>query len=126
MPPTTRETKQKQALRDAFVQADRPVSPEEVLNIAREFVSGVSIATVYRNIHSLVREGKLVEVKLPGMSMRYELAGKAHHHHFQCNRCEKIYELPGCNFAPPEISLPTGFHVSSHEVFLYGTCAACG
>ncbi len=122
---TTRETKQKQALRDAFLRADRPVSPEEVLNIAREFVPRVSIATVYRNIHSLVSEGKLVAVKLPGVSVRYEMAGKAHHHHFQCDRCAKVYELPGCDFTPPKASLPTGFHVSGHEVILYGTCAAC-
>ena len=120
----TRQTKQKQALRDAFVQADRPLSPEEVLGLAKQHVPGMSIATVYRNIGSLVEDKWLTTVELPGAASRYEIAGKKHHHHFQCNGCEKVYELAGCDL-PVKPVLPKGFRVTGHEFFLYGTCADC-
>ncbi|MGI4854971.1 MAG: Fur family transcriptional regulator [Janthinobacterium lividum] len=124
MPAATRQTKQKQALRDAFVEADRPLSPEEVLALAKQRVPGMSIATVYRNVGALVEDKWLAMVELPGAAPRYEIAGKQHHHHFQCNDCEKVYELAGCDL-PLRPSLPRGFRVTGHEFFLYGTCADC-
>ena len=124
MPAVTRQTKQKSALREAFQQADRPLSPEEVLHLAQRNVPGVSIATVYRNIGSLLNEGWLTAVELPGRAARYEVAGKQHHHHFQCNACERVYELSGCTL-PAKPKLPKGFQLTGHEFFLYGTCAEC-
>ena len=124
MPITPRQTKQKQAIRDSFTAADRPLSPEEVLTLSKSNVPGLSIATIYRNIGSLVDEGWLTAVALPGAPARYEIAGKQHHHHFQCRDCERVFELSGCDFAvKPE--LPKGFRMTGHEFFLYGVCADC-
>ncbi len=119
-----RDTRQKQAIRAAFTAADRPLSPNEALEFAEAEVPGISIATVYRNIVTLVGEEWLVPVELPGESTRYEVAGKQHHHHFQCNVCGKVYEFHGCEIAPKP-KLPRGFRMTSHELFLYGTCAQC-
>lgn len=119
-----RNTKQKQAIRSAFTVADRPLSPEEALGFARRDVPQVSIATVYRNIGSLVEEGWLVRVDIPGQPARYEVSGKKHHHHFHCNDCGKVFELAGCD-GVPRLKLPRGFRSSGHEFFLYGTCAEC-
>ncbi len=120
----TRNTKQKEAIRAAFQAADRPLSPEETLALAQEQVEGLSIATVYRNINQLTEEKWLTPVEVPGNSTRYEVAGKAHHHHFQCNTCGRLFELEGCGL---EIKpkLPRGFRSTGHELFLYGLCAAC-
>lgn len=124
VPVVTRQTRQKQSLRRAFVEADRPLSPEEALALARHDVPGISMATVYRNIGSLVEEGWLTAVELPGAAPRYEVAGKQHHHHFQCNDCAKVYELTGCEITVTQ-ALPKGFRLTGHEYFLYGTCADC-
>ena len=121
---TPRQTKQKQAIRDSFTVADRPLSPDEVLALAKKHVAGMSIATVYRNIGSLVEDGWLTPVALPGTSSRYEVAGKKHHHHFQCQDCEKVFELSGCDFAVKP-QLPKGFRMTGHELVLYGVCADC-
>lgn len=124
MPVVPRNTKQKEAIRAAFLEADRPLSPDETLAIAQAEVSGLSIATVYRNIVSLVEEKWLTTVELPGEAKRYEVAGKEHHHHFRCNDCGKVFELQGCtvNIKP---QLPRGFRASGHDFFIYGTCAEC-
>lgn len=124
MPIIPRRTRQKQAIRDSFTKADRPLSPEEARTLSQQNVPGLSIATVYRNIGSLVEEGWLTMVALPGTTARYEVAGKQHHHHFQCRDCDKVFELSGCDFdIKPQ--LPKGFRMTGHELFLYGVCAEC-
>jgi Fur family ferric uptake transcriptional regulator len=116
-------TRQKTAIRDAFVEADRPLSPDEVLSQAQRSQPGLGKATVYRNIQSLLEEGWLQPVEVPGEPARYEVAGKEHHHHFQCSRCRKVYEVNDCMPFKPKV--PRGFRVTGHELFLYGLCAQC-
>lgn len=111
-------------MRQAIEKADRPLSPEELLGLAKAECEGLSIATVYRNIKALVGEGWLTAVELPGKPPRYEVAGKGHHHHFHCNGCGQVYELPGC-VGSFQAMTPRGFKVTSHEVLLYGLCQRC-
>lgn len=120
----SRNTRQKDAIRRAFISADRPLSPEETLAYAQEQVEGISIATVYRNIGALVEDKWLAAVEIPGESPRYEVAGKEHHHHFHCNGCGKVFEMQGCA-VQVKPKLPRGFRATGHEFFLYGTCADC-
>lgn len=124
MPPATRKTRQRDAIRQAFESAGRPLAPEQVLAAAKAVVAGLGVATVYRNIRTLLEEGWLVPVALPGEATRYELSGKAHHHHFHCRGCGEIFELEGCAVALREMA-PRGFEVTGHEVVLYGFCQHC-
>jgi Fur family ferric uptake transcriptional regulator len=119
-----RKTKQKDAIRLAFTQADRPLAPEEALRLAQAEIEGLSLATVYRNINSLVEEGWLLPVEMPGEAQRYEVAGKAHHHHFRCNTCGRVFELEGCGVTVKP-KLPRGFRADGHEYFIFGSCADC-
>jgi len=119
-----RKTRQKDAIRAAFLQADRPLSPDEALALAQKDVDTISIATVYRNISSLLEDKWLAPVEVPGNSTRYEVAGKAHHHHFQCNVCGNVHELEGCEMQTRP-RLPRGFKYASHDFFVYGTCSSC-
>lgn len=61
----TRNTKQKSAIRAAFVETDRPLSPEEVLSYAQRGSPDISIATVCRNLKTLVEEGGLFRFTCP-------------------------------------------------------------
>jgi Fur family ferric uptake transcriptional regulator len=124
MPIQPRNTKQKDAIRGAFTQADRPLSHEEALKLAQESVDGLSIATIYRNINLLVEEKWLTPVEIPGDTTRYEVSGKEHHHHFQCNLCGKLFDLQGCGIEL-KAKLPRGFKTTGHEFFVYGLCSAC-
>jgi len=119
-----RNTKQRAAIRQAVEEAGRPLAAEEILHDASKQVSGMGLATVYRGIKDLVEEKWLTAVELPGEPPRYERAGKAHHHHFHCCTCRKVYELEGC---PPDLDklVPAGFRVSRHEVLLHGECPEC-
>ena len=120
-----RRTSQRAALLKAIEQAGRPLAPQEALELARPGARGLGIATVYRNLKSLAARGVLKAVSLPGESTaRYEVCGKAHHHHFHCRLCHQVYEVNGCpgNITP---LVPRGFLMEDHEVVLYGLCADC-
>lgn len=119
-----RKTEQKAAIRRAIEEAQRPLGAQEVLTAAQSFTPGLGIATVYRNLKTLVEEGWLAPVELPGEPCRYEIADLDHHHHFQCGYCGRVFDIPGCSKAI-ERSVPEGFAVERHEVLLYGRCADC-
>jgi Fur family transcriptional regulator, ferric uptake regulator len=119
-----RKTRQRDAIRGVFLRVGRPLSPTEVLQYAQVEVPGLGIATVYRNIKSLVEEGELKPIDIPGQSTCYESAGLAHHHHFHCNRCGKVYDIEGCPGKIEDLT-PKGFSVESHEVILFGSCDHC-
>ncbi|MCC6548267.1 transcriptional repressor [Candidatus Sumerlaeota bacterium] len=119
-----RKTTQRQAIRDAFMAAGRPLGPEEVLKAAKKRGSTLGIATVYRAINALLAEAWLQAVRIPGEPARYELRELPHHHHFHCKRCGKVYDLKSCP-GKLEALAPAGFIVQSHELTLTGLCADC-
>lgn len=120
-----RATHQRDAIQSVIRTAERPLSPREVLEGARVAVHALGIATVYRNLKLLVAEGVLQVITLPGESARYEMRGSAHHHHFQCTTCRRVYDIAGC---PGDLRrlAPRGFKVEYHDVTLYGHCSDCG
>lgn len=119
-----RDTQQRRAIRSAIDESGRPLSPREVLAAAQRHLPGLGIATVYRTLKSWLEDGSLAQVDLPGEPPRYEATGKQHHHHFHCRACDRVYELEGCPDGLKSLT-PAGFSLESHEVVLYGRCAAC-
>jgi Fur family ferric uptake transcriptional regulator len=119
-----RRTRQREAIWQVIERAARPLGPQEILDLAKEEVPRLGIATVYRNIKALIGEGRLRVVELPGRSDRYEVAGKEHHHHFHCRRCDGVFEVETCP-GDFETLTPTGFRLEEHEVTLYGLCVSC-
>lgn len=119
-----RNTQQRQIIRRVFEETDRPLGPQEVLRAGQTYAPRLGIATVYRTLKALVEEGWLVSVDLPGEPPRYEIAGKAHHHHFRCRACARVFEIEGCPANVRQLA-PRGFHLEAHEVVLYGVCTTC-
>lgn len=119
-----RQTKQRHAIEAAIRDGGRPLLPSEVLALAQEAVPGVNIATVYRCVKALAEEGVVRVVELPGEPARYERADLRHHHHFRCDDCARVFDVPGCR-GGVEANVPDGFTVRAHEVVLFGRCAEC-
>ena len=123
-PAMQRMTRQRRAIVDALERAGRPLSPQELEAEASKEVEGLNLATVYRNIKTLVESGYLETVELVGQPARYELAGLDHHHHFLCEVCDRLFDLPGCLGAFKSL-VPRGFSINRHELQLIGECATC-
>lgn len=119
-----RMTVQRRAILSAIESTKRPLSPEEILDEARVEAESLNLATVYRVLNALLDDAYLERVELLGKPPRYELAGLGHHHHFLCQSCDRMFDLPGCpGFA--KRSVPKGFKVTGHEIVMFGRCKSC-
>lgn len=121
-----RNTKQREAIRRVIEEAGRPLSAAEVLTSAGLYAPGLGMATVYRTLNALVDEGLAVAVPIPGEPPRYEShdAASRHHHHFHCDNCGRVFEVPGCPQGIDHLA-PPGFIIQRHDLVLYGRCSAC-
>lgn len=121
--PAKRNTRQREAIREVFASAGRPLSPREVVDLAQTSLPSLGIATVYRAIKELVAEGWMVGVDVVG-GTRYELSDIGHHHHFHCLDCDRTFDIKGCTGNLQRLA-PRGFTVASHILTLSGTCSGC-
>jgi len=119
-----RNTRQRQVIEQVFREAGRPLSVPEAHDAARRRLPRLGVATVYRAVNDLLEARWLRPVELPGEAARYELADLAHHHHFHCTQCDRVFDIDGCALARTT-HVPGGFVVESHEVILYGRCDQC-
>ena len=123
---TQRQTKQLLAIRSAFEKAARPLSIEELHELAGQDIESLGLRTVYRAVRRLQEDGVIATVLVPGNADRYELAEVAakHHHHFHCTACDKFFDIHGCPGGLNKL-VPEGFKLEHHELTLSGLCAAC-
>lgn len=119
-----RNTTQRNAIEEVFKQDDRPLGIDEILRAGRRKVESLNQATVYRNLKLLVQKGWLKKINTPELGVLYEIAGKGHHHHFQCRSCDRLFEISGCALNERSLA-PPGFVTEDHEVFFFGICSAC-
>jgi Fur family ferric uptake transcriptional regulator len=119
-----RNTRQLRAIDEALNEADRPISIEEIHRAAKAREPGLGVATVYRTVKALVSAGTVVSISLPRQAPRFELSGKGHHHHFQCDRCGRVFEAKACLENLRRL-VPRRFQLTGHEIVLYGRCAEC-
>jgi Fur family ferric uptake transcriptional regulator len=119
-----RMTRQRQAIVECFKKNKRPLSVEEVLKEASKSIPQLNLATVYRNVKLLIDEGQIVAVDLAGGSTRYELVDLDHHHHFLCQKCDRLFDIPGCPSGIGSL-VPKGFQLLNHTITLNGYCASC-
>lgn len=118
-----RNTKQRNAIRSAFIEAGRPLTSGEIHELVLSELPSVGIATIYRALKDLVQEEWLTSMTIGG-STRYELANLGHHHHFHCNQCDKTFDIKGCVGDLTSL-VPNAFKILKHELTLIGMCQAC-
>jgi len=119
-----RKTSQRAIISEILEANEHPLSIHEILALAQRRHTSLGIATVYRTVKSLMEAGVVIAVEWPSEAPRYERAGKHHHHHFHCRKCDGLFDAEGC---VPGIAglLPKGFRLESHEILLYGLCIKC-
>ena len=124
--PQRRRTKQKDIIEAIFDVSERPLNAQEVLELAQADMPELGIATVYRNLKRLVTRDVITPVEMAGEPTRYERADLHHHHHFRCEDCTRVFDVPdtiGCHSHVEQA--PVGFVVKHHEITLHGLCPEC-
>ncbi len=89
--------------------------------IKKDFVS-ISLATVYKNINTMLDAGIIEEIKVPQKKSKFEIA-KHKHSHFVCEKCGEVYDVQKPKKL--DIELPEGFEPREASVMIVGVCKKC-
>ena len=89
----------------------------------------VGIASVYRTLEQLVREGYLQRIDIGAGTSRFEPihADGRHHHPLVCDDCGKVEAFADDELerALRKVERRTGYSVAGHDVVLRGACDDC-
>ncbi|MFO1422731.1 MAG: transcriptional repressor [Candidatus Competibacteraceae bacterium] len=118
-------TRQRAVILGILRQAGQPLTAQDIRERASRDSAGIGLATVYRALKTFMTRGDVAQVEIPGSPPCYEPTDRGHHHHFICQHCRRVFDLPGCVHDLEKLA-PRDFHVERHEIVLYGACASCG
>jgi Fur family ferric uptake transcriptional regulator len=120
-----RETRQRRAIVEALEAFETAFTAVELHEQARARQRGLGLATTYRTLDLLRREGAVRPVSGSDRA-EYIRCHPGHHHHLVCLRCGSVEETELCA-APTaaELKRKHGFRPEAHEVEIFGTCARC-
>jgi Fur family peroxide stress response transcriptional regulator len=100
----------------------------EVYEAVKQKRSRIGIASVYRILHNLVKQGYVKELRHTDESCRYD-AHLERHDHAICTGCGALLDIPLEVLLPQNIlqtaAQAAGIELSSHELRLYGRCSRC-
>ena len=121
-----KHTRQRDAILEAFLTAERHTTSEDIYKEVRAKHSGIGYTTVYRTMKLLVEAGLAEERHFDDGVVRYEIEHQ-HHDHLVCIRCGKIIEFE-CRMieqTQEEVASRYSFRVLRHRHELYGHCSDC-
>jgi Fur family ferric uptake transcriptional regulator len=105
------------------------VTAREIADLLRERGSGVGLASIYRALDLLDRNGLVQRFDVGEGVARYEPAmpGGDHHHHLVCDSCGTVepFEDDTLERAIHSLAGKTEFTIAAHDVTLHGECPAC-
>jgi Fur family peroxide stress response transcriptional regulator len=99
---------------------------DEIYRRVHEKLPRISLATVYRNLRSLVEAGKIGTLLLDQQGARYD-PEISEHDHFICERCGRVSDLFLRRARRIDLTslAKDGYVVTKHNVTVYGMCQVC-
>jgi Fur family ferric uptake transcriptional regulator len=122
--PRRRQTWQRGAVHRVLERAGCHLTAEEIHRRLRRTGRRVGLATVYRALELFVRSGLVEPVHIADGRLRYGLSAK-HHDHAICLTCGRWVAMGACLVPRLPRHVPAGFHVTGHQLEVYGFCAEC-
>lgn len=119
-------TDQKIAIQKVLAESKEPLKPTDILKTARLSIPTLGIATVYRHLQGLQKEGRVEVIEVPQSSPRYILSNDRCSSYFLCTQCDRLFPLREESQEINSVML-TQYDVSSYQGFYYGACKEkCG
>lgn len=125
LPDGIRSTAQRRAIVQLIDDWRGSFTVAELHARARERHPRLGLATTYRTVELLRREGAVRPLLSDG-THAYVRCSPTHHHHLVCTTCGGVEETALCA-APSEAELHRlhGFRPTAHDLDIYGTCRRC-
>lgn len=125
-----RRTRQRATLAEVLDELEEFRTAQDIHDVLRHRGHSVGLATVYRNLQSMVESGEVDMVRTPDGQASYRACGRAHrhhHHHLICTQCGRTVELEldGVEALIDSLAEKHGFTQVDHSLELHGLCASC-
>ncbi|MGE4505572.1 MAG: Fur family transcriptional regulator [Desulfovibrionaceae bacterium] len=122
-----RLTPQRLAILKVLAHTDRHLSVEEIHQQLHPDYPTMSLATVYKTLAVLKREGAVLELEFHDLRNRYDSAKPYPHPHVICTACGMVMDPEDYDLREltNRIARETGFAITSHRLDFYGLCPAC-
>jgi Fur family transcriptional regulator, ferric uptake regulator len=122
-----RRTRSQDRILDYLKQIDRAVSAQDLyLELRQGDQASLGLATVYRALDGLKKEGAVqVRTLVTGESL-YSLI-QADRHHMTCLQCGDTIELDSCpvHTLEKQLSVQYQFKINYHVLEFFGVCVRC-
>jgi Fur family transcriptional regulator, ferric uptake regulator len=122
-----RATPARIAIMKLLENTKQPIDVATVIDSINEEGIKTDPATAFRIMNALTEKGIVVQIQFQEGKLRYELAGKTHHHHLVCEACGKIEDVSSQVIPALEKEIQTKhkFLVKRHSLEFFGLCADC-
>jgi Fur family transcriptional regulator, ferric uptake regulator len=119
----------RQAVIELLGRQECCLSAQEIHDELRSEGRSIGIASVYRVLEQLSRDGFVQRVDLGSGTTRFEPAHAdgEHHHHLVCDDCGKVEAFVDDDLERVlhKVEGRTGYAVAGHDVVLRGRCESC-
>lgn len=101
------------------------INIDELYHSIRKKFSAISLATLYKNVNTMLEVSLIREVKIPGQKTKYEIQKEAHAH-VMCKSCGELKDIE----YDPTFILQKSMEMSHYKaedvsVVISGICPAC-
>ena len=123
-----RITAPRRAVMQVLMDADAPLSPQEVLKQAQTVHQSLGLVTVYRTLTLLSELDLVRRAHRDDGCHGYLLASPGHRHALICQSCDRAVEFQGeddIHTLIERVEAGTGYRVDSHLLQLFGLCPEC-
>lgn len=119
-------TKQRMIILEELRKVTSHPTAEQLHQMVRQRLPGISIATVYRNLETLTDEGEIMKLDVAGTRRRFD-GNSVNHYHIRCTRCGRVDDVHMDLVASLEQAAArlSGYRIQSHNVEFTGICPEC-
>jgi Fur family ferric uptake transcriptional regulator len=119
----------RRAVIELLGRQDCCLTAQEIFDELRGEGRPVGIASIYRTLEQLTRDGFLQRIDVGAGISRFEPlhSDGEHHHHLVCDDCGKVEAFADDQLerALRKVEGRTGYSVAGHDVVLRGACRDC-
>lgn len=119
-------SKQRELILKTVVEDNVHPTADAVFAFLKSNHPDLSLATVYRNLNLLAKNGLLLKIAVPNGPDHFD-GTLVPHYHMLCEECGTMVDIPQA-YVPQfdaEVGKKTGCRINRHSILFYGICKQC-
>lgn len=113
-------------LKELAMSSEHPSAESIHLSMVEHYPT-MSLATVYKTLALLKKEGEVLELQFSELGNRYDGSKPYPHPHVICTGCGEILDPPfeSLEEITAKVMAETGYKIVTHRLDFYGLCEKC-